>query len=245
MENPRLTVVIPAYNEEKLIESTTRDIASYLDSLGLAWEIVIVDDGSRDGTLEIARRLARELSEVRVESYSVNRGKGFAVRTGMLAALGELVLFTDADHSTPIGELPALISALESGFGVAIGSRAVRGSVRTIHQPCYREIGGKIINLFIRMFAVRGVKDTQCGFKLFTRESARQVFSISVIDDFSFDVEALYLARRLGHKVAELPVHWANRGASRVRPFRDGVRILTDIVRIRLHNYDLQCGRSG
>jgi dolichyl-phosphate beta-glucosyltransferase len=242
MESPQLTVVIPAYNEEALIESTTRDIAGYLDRLGLVFEIIIVDDGSADRTIEIARRLSEEIPGVRPVSYSRNMGKGHAVRTGMLEAAGERVLFTDADNSTPIDELPALMSALDDGCGVAIGSRAVRGSVRTIHQPYYRELGGKIINLFIQFFAVPGIRDTQCGFKLFTKDAARQVFSRGVIDDFSFDVEALFLARRLGFKIAELPVHWANRGESSVRPFRDGARILTDIIRIRLHDYGIRRG---
>ena len=160
----------------------------------------------------------------------------------MLAASGDKILFTDADHSTPIDELPALMTALDGGCGVAIGSRAVRGSVRTIHQPYYREIGGKALNLFIQLFAVPGVKDTQCGFKLFTKDAARRIFSQCIIDRFSFDIEALYLARKLGYKIAELPVHWANRGESRVRPFRDGLMILTDMARIRFHGYSLADG---
>ncbi len=244
MEHPDLSVVVPAYNEEYLLESTVRDIAEYLAGLGLAWEILIVDDGSRDRTRDIANNLAKDIPCVRVCSYEQNRGKGFAVRTGMLAAAGERVLFTDADHSTPISELPAMMSALDQGFGVAIGSRAVRGSVRTVRQPCYRELGGRMINLFIRLWAVPGIKDTQCGYKLFSRAAAQDVFARSTIEDFSFDIEALYLARKMGYRVAELPVHWANRSASRVRPFRDGMRIFADIFRIRRHRYKLPGARS-
>jgi dolichyl-phosphate beta-glucosyltransferase len=244
MSQPDLTVVIPAYNEEELLEGTVRDIAEYLAAQPFAWEILIIDDGSRDRTLEIANKLGWNIPGVRVCSYEVNRGKGYAIKTGMLAAAGARVLFTDADHSTPISELPALMSALDTGAGVAIGSRAVAGSVRTVHQSYYRELGGRIINLFIRLFAVPGIKDTQCGFKLFSRAAAEDVFSRTIIEDFSFDIEALYLARKLGHSVVELPVHWANRGASRVRPFRDGLRIFTDIARIRRHRYKLPEGRG-
>lgn len=244
MSNLDLTVVIPAYNEEETLEDTVRGIAGYLDGLWDRYEIIIVDDGSTDSTLSLAKKLSGALKSVRVCGYEINRGKGFAVRTGMLKAEGCRVLFTDADNSTPIEELPALIAALEGGCGVAIGSRAVRGAIRTIHQPFYREFGGKVLNLFIRLFAVRGIHDTQCGFKLFTKEAAIDIFSRAVIDRFSFDVEALYLARRMGYGVAELPIHWANRGASRVNPLRDGIRMFADIARIRTHDYHLPKGRG-
>ena len=244
MDHLDLTVVIPAYNEEKTIEGTVRDVAAYLDGLELTYEVLIVDDGSTDATLSKAKRLATAMRGARVCGYEENRGKGFAVRTGMLEAAGDRVLFTDADNSTPIQELPALMAALDAGSGVAIGSRAVRGAVRTIHQPFYREFGGKALNLFIQLFACPGIKDTQCGFKLFTREAAQSVFARCVIDRFSFDVEVLYLARKMGYNDSELPVHWANREFSRVNPLRDGLRMFSDIARIRLRRYQLPGARS-
>ena len=239
MDEVELSVVIPAYNEEETIEASVGDISAYLSGLGLSHEILIVDDGSSDSTLSVAKSLAGRLPTVRVCHYAPNRGKGCAVRTGVLAAAGRRILFTDADSSTPIGELPALMSALDGGYAVAIGSRAVPGAVRTVHQPAYREFGGKVLNLFIQLFAVPGIRDTQCGFKLFTKEAAQAIFSRCFIDNFSFDVEVLYLARRLGCKIAELPVHWAHHEGSRVRPLRDGLRMLLDVLKIRLHDYSL------
>lgn len=233
-----VSVVVPAYNEEEHIETTVREINEYLLGLGLAYEIIIVNDGSRDSTLEKAEKLADELAGVRLIRYSQNQGKGYAVRTGMLQASGSRILFTDADHATPIQELPAFISTLDAGFSVAVGSRSVRGAVRVVHQPFHREIGGKLLNLFIRLFAVRGIRDTQCGFKLFTKEAAHAVFAQCIINRFSFDVEALYLARRFGYKIAELPVHWRHHGNSRVSPIKDGLKMLVDIAKIRLHRYN-------
>lgn len=232
-----LSVVIPAYNEERSIESSVRGISDYLSNGQLSYEIIVVDDGSLDKTLKITQKLADELPAVRVCSYTPNKGKGFAVRTGMLTSQGRRILFTDADGATPIEELPALMSALDAGNGVAIGSRSAPGAVRVIHQPFYRELGGKALNLFIRLFAVPGITDTQCGFKLFTKEAARRVFSVCIIDRFSFDVEVLYLARCFGYRIAELPVHWTHHGNSRVNPIHDGLKMFSDIAKIRLHRY--------
>ena len=237
MATIELSVVIPAYNEEHIIEGTIRSIAGYLASLGLSHEIVVIDDGSADSTSSIVRNLSAEINTLRLCSYTPNKGKGNAVRTGMLFAEGERILFTDADNSTPIEELPAFISALESGCEVAIASREVEGAVRTVHQPFYREFGGRMLNFFIRLFAVPGIRDTQCGFKLFTRRAARAIFQQCFINDFSFDVEALYLARGLGYRIAEIPVHWANNPHSAVHPLRDGIALLIDLIRIRLHRY--------
>ena len=237
MSNKDLSIVIPAYNEENSIEASVREVMGYFSDKQLSYEIIVVDDGSIDGTLSVARKLAEEISAIRVCSYLPNRGKGFAVRTGMLAAEGERILFTDADGATPIDELPALMSALDAGYGVAVGSRAAPGAIRVIHQPFYRELGGRALNLFIRLFTVPGIDDTQCGFKLFTKDAARAIFSQCMIDRFSFDVEALYLARRFGYKITELPVHWTHHGNSRVRPIRDGLRMFLDIAKIRLHRY--------
>lgn len=242
MDDIELTVVIPAYNEEATVESTVREITAYLANARVSHEILVVDDGSRDSTLSILQSLTEEIAELRVCHYAPNRGKGCAVRTGMLAAKGAQVLFTDSDNSTPIDELPAFMSALDDGSQVAIASREVMGAVRVIHQPFYRELGGKALNLLVRLLAVPGILDTQCGFKLFTREAAQSIFTRCSIDRFSFDVEALCLARQLGYKIAELPVHWTHHQGSRVSPLRDGLRMLADIARIRTRNYELEGG---
>lgn len=239
MGSINISIIIPAYNEESSLESTTREVGNYLSQRGLSYEILIVDDGSTDSSLAVARRIEADRYNVRTITYIPNRGKGHAVRTGVLAAKGEKVLFTDSDNATPIDELPALMAALDSGCSVAIASRAVKGAVRLVHQPFYREIGGKILNLIIRTFAVRGIHDTQCGFKLFTQEAAEAIFSKCIIDGWSFDVEVLYLANLLGYKIAEMPVHWTHRGNSKVHPIRDGLKMLLDIVRIRTHRYQL------
>jgi dolichyl-phosphate beta-glucosyltransferase len=232
-----ISVVIPAYNEAGAIESTVREIVAYLSGAGLSHEVIVVDDGSTDATASVVESMACDIPVLRLLRHEPNRGKGYAVRAGVLASRGRMVLFTDADNSTRIDELPALISAIEGGCGVAVGSRAAPGAVRTVHQPAYRELGGKVLNLFIQLFAVSGIRDTQCGFKLFTREAARAIFAVCIIDRFSFDVEVLYLAKRFGYKVAELPVLWEHHGGSRVNPVRDGLKMLADIARIRLHDY--------
>ena len=238
MSDIDLTVVIACYNEEESIEDTVKEAACYLLEHHVEHEILVVDDGSTDSTLSVAKRTAASVPLVRICHYTHNKGKGYAVRTGMLAAGGRRVLFTDADSATPIAELPKFMAALDDGCAIAIASRAVPGAIRVVHQPLHREVGGRALNTIIQMCAVPGTRDTQCGFKLFTCEAARSIFSRCFIDGFSFDVEVLYLARRFGYKVAELPVRWTHRGNSRVRPFRDGIRLLTDIARIRHHRYE-------
>lgn len=241
MDNrPALSVVIPAYNEAQRIGDSLCHILEYLRGIGCGgFEILVVDDGSRDSTRAQVEEVARANSEVRLLAYDHNRGKGYAVRLGMLAATGNRVLLSDADLSTPIEDLPILEDALDSGADIAVGSRAVRGSVRTVHQPRYRELGGKLLNAAIRLLAVPGIYDTQCGFKLFRGEAARRIFSKCVLNGFSFDVEALYVARLMGYCLAEVPVHWAHREGSKVRPFLDGFRILRDVAGLRLRKYSL------
>jgi dolichyl-phosphate beta-glucosyltransferase len=238
MKRPDLSIVIPAYNESGSIRETILEICLYLSGLGLSYEIIAVDDGSKDSTAAVVTSMIEGCPELRLVQYGANRGKGYAVRTGIIASLGDKVLFTDADNATPITELPAFLEALNSDFDIAIASRNVRGSVRVIHQPTYRELGGKLLNLLIRLFAAPGIKDTQCGFKLFSREVARAIFSKCTVDNFSFDVEVLYLARRLGYKTAELPVHWTHHKGSRVNPIRDGFLLLLDLAKIRFHKYN-------
>jgi dolichyl-phosphate beta-glucosyltransferase len=231
----RLSVVIPAYNEEERLGPTLERILGYLSGCGYPFEVIVVDDGSTDGTAAAARRVSEGRGIVRLVSNETNRGKGFSVRRGVEEARGEYILFSDADLSTPIEELRRLFPAiLEEGCDIAIGSRAVRGSDVRVHQPWYRELMGKIFNKIVRLVAVRGVKDTQCGFKLFRGAVARELFAVQRVEGFSFDVEALYLARKAGRRIAEVPVTWYNSPRSRVRIVGDPARMFLDVLRIRL-----------
>ena len=228
-----LSVVVPAYNESARLPRTLQRIGAFL--AGRPHEIVVVDDGSTDGTAEAARAAAGE-SPLVVLRNDGNRGKGYAVRRGMLAARGARRLMSDADLSTPIQELARLEQALEAGHQVAIGSRALAGARIEVRQPWYRENMGRLFNVFVRTLAVPGIRDTQCGFKLFTAAAAEAVFSAARLDGFSFDVEALFIARQLGYRVAEVPVAWRNDAATRVG-LVGGFRAFPDLLRIRLNDW--------
>jgi len=236
---PYLSLVIPAYNEEERIRACLEQVGRYLGSLGVTHEIILVDDGSYDRTVEIAREFEAQLPTLRVISYETNAGKGHAVRQGVLASTGNFVAFSDTDLSAPIEELGKLFAAVEEGAQVAVGSRAIKGAKLGRHQPLYRELGGKALNLIIRMLAVRGIKDTQCGFKLFTGEAARRIFPVCFLNGWAFDVEALYLARLLGYAISEVPVRWNHSEGSKISPFAAGAGFVIDLLRMKLHNYRL------
>ena len=228
MSAPELSVVIPAYNEALRLPGTLARIREQL--AGLSFEIVVADDGSSDGTAERARAAGGEgLSVLRSEQ---NRGKGHAVRRGMLAARGALRLMSDADLSTPIEELPRLLARARDGFDVVIASRALPASRIEVHQPRYRESVGRAFNLLVRALLLPGLRDTQCGFKLFSARAAAEVFAAARLDGFGFDVEALVIARRRGYRIAELPVTWRNDAATRVSTLR-GLQAFLDLARIR------------
>ncbi len=229
-ETPELSLVIPAYNEARRLPPTLHHLREYFAARGRMCEIVVVDDGSTDGTAEAAR--AAGLPELRVLGGGVNRGKGHAVRAGMLAARGAWRLMCDADLSTPIEQLPLLEARLREGYDVAIGSRAVAGAQVQVRQTGFRENAGRLFNLLVRALALPGVRDTQCGFKLFTAAAAESVFRRARLDGFVFDVEALFLARRLGLRMAEVPVVWRNDAASRVS-LGTGGRAFVEIARVR------------
>ncbi len=227
-----LSVVIPAYNEEKRLGATLERTIDYLTGQKADFEILVVDDGSSDGTTALAAGFADR--GVRVLENPGNRGKGYSVRHGMLEATKDLVLFSDADLSTPIEEVERLAAPILAGDAdVAIGSRAVRGANIEVSQPFYRVLMGKTFNRFVRLIAVGGIADTQCGFKLFTRDAAQAVFSRQRFDGFSFDVEILFIARNRGLRIAEVPVRWVNDPDSKVSAVADSARMFGDLFKVR------------
>jgi dolichyl-phosphate beta-glucosyltransferase len=228
---PYLSVVIPAYNEERRLPFSLQRVRDYLEGKAESYEVVVVDDGSTDNTVGCVRDFGS--SRVTLLSNDVNRGKGYSVRRGMLLARGEYRLMCDADLSTPIEETERLLAALKAGADVAIGSRAATGARIEQHQPWYRENLGRLFNFAVRMVALSGISDTQCGFKLFTGCVAEDIFTRAKVAGFSFDVEALFLARRAGYRIVEIPVVWRNDAATRVTPLK-GAGAFLDLLRIRL-----------
>lgn len=238
-ESSHLSVVIPAYNEEQRIGASLEKIVDYLAQQTYSYEILVVEDGSTDGTLKLCRTFSAKYPRLRALHHETNHGKGCAVRNGMLAAEGEYILFCDADLATPIEELDGFWPHMEQGADIVIASRALRSSHLEKRQPIYREMAGRTFNLAVRALAVRGIHDTQCGFKLFKRDAARSVFSLCMLDDFGFDFEVLHIAQRLGFRIHEAPVHWYHRPGSKVKLLRDGFRMLADLIRIRLRHRGL------
>ena len=228
-----LSVVIPAYNEEKRIGRTLRKISEYLLEKGYPYEIIVVDDGSTDGTTALVREIAQEVPCIRLLENNGNRGKGYSVRKGVLSSKGQLIIFSDADLSTPIEELDKLKVWIETGHNIAIGSRALPESEILLPQPWYRQCMGKVFNRLVRFLVVSEIKDTQCGFKLFMGGVARSLFKKQTIDGFGFDAELLYLAKKSGYSVREVPVRWINSPDSRVNILRDPFLMLRDLIIMR------------
>jgi glycosyltransferase involved in cell wall biosynthesis len=234
---PSLSIVIPAYNEAGRIGPTLERIREFLVSRDEPAEVVVVDDGSSDGTLEV---VASEVAlyagsglSLRAIGDGVNRGKGAAVRRGMLEAVGYVVLFSDADLSAPIEEAPKLVDPILAGeVEIAIGSRGLDKSLIGVHQSAVRELAGRFFNLMMRAVTGMPFRDTQCGFKAFRRDAARNVFSRVLVERFGFDVEVLYLARKLGYEVREVPVVWNNVEGSKVSLF-GGLNGYLDLLRVR------------
>lgn len=229
---PMLSVVIPAFNEVDRLEPTLRRVIEYCRAERPSYQVLVVDDGSSDGTAALARRVGLECPELQVIELGANRGKGAAVRAGMLAAEGRRVLFSDADLATPIEELAKLERALDGGHDIAIASRAAPGADIRVRQHPLRELMGRSFNLMVRLAAIGGIRDTQCGFKLFTRAAARDLFGRAAVDGFAFDVEILWLARGR-YRVAEVPVVWRHVEESKVSPGSDAARMFVDLIRIR------------
>jgi dolichyl-phosphate beta-glucosyltransferase len=230
---PRLSVVVPAYNEEQRLGATLERIIGYLAGRDYAWEIIVVDDGSSDSTGAVALRLGAGHA-LRVLRNEPNQGKGASIRRGMMEARGRFRLFSDADLSTPVEEIEKFWPRFEAGCGVVIGSRAAEGAQLEVRQAWYREMMGRTFNLIVRALLVRGIRDTQCGFKAFTAEAADAVFPNQRLKGFAFDVEAILLARRAGFRVEEVPVRWINSPASKVSALRDSARMFADLLRLKL-----------
>jgi len=234
-----LSVVVPAYNEEARIGQTLRSIASYLRKQRFRSEVIVVDDGSRDRTVEEAERALRGMSDVRIIRCPRNAGKGSAVKEGVLRAQGDFVLFSDADLSTPIEEIEKFWPRIEQGCDVVIGSRALPGSDIRVRQSLVRELMGKAFNVFVGLLAVKGIPDTQCGFKMFKREAAREIFPLVETKGFSFDVEALCLCGRRGLRIGQVPVVWRNSPRSRVKIVASSAGMLAELWKIsRRHRAD-------
>lgn len=233
---PELSVVVPGYNEAERLPRSLDKVVPWLEGLGRPFELILVDDGSRDSTLEVMRAWEARHRGIRVVYQRPNRGKGRALATGVAVSRGALVLVSDADFSTPIQELPKLEVALTVGADVAIGSRARPGSLIEVPQPFYRVLGGRALNVAIQALALPGLWDTQCGFKLFRGDLAREVFARLHTDGFAYDVEVLWRARQAGCKVVEVPVVWRHMEDSRVAPFRHSFQILRDVVAMRLRH---------
>jgi dolichyl-phosphate beta-glucosyltransferase len=232
-----LTIVVPAYNEARRLSGTLPRVIEYASRLDESVEIIVVDDGSTDGTTGVATAVGQACGLVTVLRSDQNRGKGAAVRRGMLAARFGHVLFTDADLSTPMAETAKLRAALASGADVAIGSRRLTGSDVQVQQPWLRELAGRTFSGLVSILLLPGIRDSQCGFKAFRRSAVRGLFGQQRLDGFGFDAEVLWLARRLGYRVAEVPIVWRDDRRSNVRLFRDSGGMLLDLGRIRLNGW--------
>ena len=230
MPEPFLSIVVPAYNEARRIRDTLARLCHIKDVKPYAIEVIVVDDGSTDDTVATVS----EFPGIRLVRNDRNHGKGYTVRHGVLEAAGRFVLFTDADLSTPIEEADKLLSALQSdGVDVAIGSRALKRELIGVHQPWLREMGGRFFNLLVRAFTGLRLHDTQCGFKLFNRDSTRPAFEQMRIEGFGFDPELLFLIERGGGRVVEVPVKWNDNPATKVRFLRDSAEMFLDLIAIR------------
>jgi len=237
-----LSVVIPAYNEAERIPKTLRRLHEYLAAGSFSYEILVVVDGPTDSTLAVLKQISEEIPNLKILSKPVNRGKGHSVKEGMLRAAGQVRLFCDADNSTDIAHFDKMKPLLDRGYDVVIGSRDARdilGARQIVPQPLYKRLLGRIGNLFVQLVAVRGIWDTQCGFKAFRGDVAEKIFSRTKIDGWGFDIEVLALARELKCKIGIIPVRWVNDPRSHFVPL-DYLRVLTETIKVR---YNLLTGK--
>lgn len=229
-----ISVVVPAYNEADHIGKTLADIHGFLSRGQGDFEIITVDDGSSDETVKVVEGILQKLSNIKLIKND-HKGKGYSVKTGMLTASKDIILFSDADLSTPIDELGRLTKYLDDGHDIVIGSRALKDSDVIKKQRILRRTMGKVFNLFIRMFLFGGINDTQCGFKVFKKEVAKELFRLQRLEGFCFDAEILYIAKRKGYSVKETGVRWINREGSKVSIIASPINMFCDIFRIRIN----------
>lgn len=230
-----ISIVIPAYNEEKRIKESLSEVFDFMSNSGMQYEIIVVDDGSSDGTSRIVESMAGDEPRMRFMRYEKNRGKGHALRTGALVAKGDFVLVMDTDLSTPLEELWKLMPFLDEGdYDIAIGSRALALSDIIRKQPWWRQGMGKMFNKIVKTLVIGDFSDTQCGFKLFAGNVARTLFGEAKIDRFAYDVEILARAKKKGYRIREVPIRWINSPGSKVDPLKDSLQMLADLVRIRV-----------
>lgn len=234
-----LSIIIPVYNEQNRISNTIKKTIDYFSKKNFNFEIIIVNDGSTDNTISVVKRNIKELKnnlkndKISILNNKINKGKGFSVRRGAIASKGQFVLFTDADLSTPIEEFEKLSSCLKNGYNIAIGSRGLKDSKIIIRQNKIRESMGKFFNILVRIITNLNYKDTQCGFKCFDRKSINLISPHLKINGFSFDVEILYLAKKLGLKVSEIPIKWINNSNSKVSTIRSPINMFIDLLKIK------------
>jgi len=232
---PLLSLIIPAYNEAERLPETLPRVFSFLESQTYSFEIIIVNNNSRDNTREVAQRFADSRPYLRVID-EMTQGKGAAVRTGMLAATGEFLFMADADFSMPIEEIAKFLPPQMGDYDVAIGSREAAGAVR-YNEPHYRHFMGRVFNFYVKILAIPGFEDTQCGFKCFRREVAWSILPCQTIDGWAFDVELLFIALRHGYRVVEVPINWYYGENSRVSPVRDTINMIREVLRIRYNGF--------
>ena len=228
-----ISIVIPAYNEEKRIGRSIKQIVKYLDKKKYSYEIIVVDDGSIDKTIDVVKKAGNKY--VKIIKNKKNMGKGFSVKTGILNAKYPLVLFSDSDLATPIEELDKFMEYIKS-YDIVIASRNLKESNIKVKQPVYRQLMGKTFPLLVNLIALGGFRDTQCGFKLFKTDAAKKIVSLQTFNRFSFDVEILFIAKKLGYKIKEAPVVWIDKEGSKVNPIKDSIKMLIDLFKIRLNN---------
>jgi dolichyl-phosphate beta-glucosyltransferase len=244
---PDVSIVVPAFDEEERLGNSLAGMLAYLSGRELPAELVVVDDGSSDRTADVARDAASAFPQIKTKviRYEQNRGKGYAVKTGLLASEADIALFSDADLSTPIEEMPKLVDPIAAGeFDVTFGSRAIDRSLIGTHQPWRREQGGRVMNLIIKMMSGLRFLDTQCGFKAFNLVKFRPLLDLMIIDRFGFDVEFLFVANCHGLRLAEIPVRWNDVAGSKVNVIRDTRRMFSELAQIRknakIGGYDLK-----
>jgi len=242
---PHLSIVVPAFNEERRLEQTLLRLQDYCEEQTYPAEIIVVDDGSADGTADLALKIASERHGIRLLKNGQNRGKGYSVRRGMLEAQGEYRLFSDADLSAPIEEVEKLLPLFDSGYDIVIGSRSAAGANVVAHQPVFRELMGRVFNRLVRGLLLPGIIDTQCGFKCFRASAAEAVFSRQTLDGFSFDVEILYIGSRLSHRIKEVPITWSHCADTKVNLIADPVKMFQDLLRIRIRHRHLLSNQNG